>query len=61
MKPDLVLDEDDKKKRFKKYNNSEEAVQSGGQNNVEPNSNYLQSSEAGNNKIKLINRCDKDC
>ena len=54
MKPDLVLDEDDKKKRFKKYNNSEEAVQSGGQNNVEPNSNYLQSSEAGNkNKRKL--------
>ena len=54
MKPDLVLDEDDKKKRFKKYNNSEEAVQSGGQNNVEPNSNYLQSSEAGNkNKRQL--------
>ena len=54
MKPDLVLDEDDKKKRFKKYNNSEEAVQSGEQNIVEPNSNYLQSSEAGNkNKRKL--------
>ena len=34
MKPDLVLDEDDKKKRFKKYNNSEEAVQSGEQNIV---------------------------
>ena len=56
MKPDLVLDEDDKKKRFKKYKNSEEAVQSGGQNNEEPNvnSSYLRSSEAGNkNKREL--------
>ena len=54
MKPDLVLDEDDKKKRFKKYNNSEEAVQSGGQNNVEPNSNYLGSSEAGNKRKRQL-------
>ena len=48
MKPDLVLDEDDKKKRFKrrdsnpyprfkKYKNFEEAVPSGGQNNEDPN------------------------
>ena len=53
MKPDLVLDEDDKKKRFKKYKTPEEAVDSGIPNE-EPNvdSNYFGSSEAENNLNK---------
>ena len=56
MKPDLVLDEDDKKRRFKKYKNYEKVVQSGGQTNEEPNvnSNFIGSSKAGNkNKRQL--------
>ena len=50
MKPDLVLDEDDKKKRFKKYKTPEEAVHSE-LPHQDPNvdSNYFSSSEAENN------------
>ena len=49
MKPDLVLNEDDKRKRFKKYKPPEEAVHTGTPDdpNDDPNAdtNYFESSD----------------
>ena len=57
MKPDLVLDEDDKKKRFKKYKTPDDEAAHSGIPNDDPNvdNNYFGSSEAENkiNKRQL--------
>ena len=53
MRPDLVLDEEDKKKRFKKFKKEPEGeAQSREQNGETINSDNLGSSEAGSNKNK---------